>query len=107
MTRRAPRLDNNHAAIVAGIKERLPGAVVQSLAGVGKGVPDLLVGFMGVNILLEVKAPGGGITRLTPAEADWHIRWKGQACAVDSVDEAVEVILWAVRQSLHGRVTGA
>jgi hypothetical protein len=34
---------------------RSAGATVQSLAGVGKGVPDLLVGFKGQTLLFEVK----------------------------------------------------
>lgn len=57
--RRAPRTDANQAEIVAALRTR--GALVQSLAGVGAGVPDLLVGWRGalrnlsgtVNLTLE------------------------------------------------------
>ena len=48
-----PRTDGNQAEVVAALQAY--GASVQSLAGVGKGCPDLLVGFRGVTYLLEVK----------------------------------------------------
>ena len=43
--RRAARTDSNHEEIVKAL--RAVGATVQSLAGVGHGVPDLLVGYQG------------------------------------------------------------
>ena len=51
--RRAARTDDNHAEIVAAL--RGCGCLVQSLAAVGKGVPDLLVQRNDVLYLLEVK----------------------------------------------------
>ena len=51
--RRAARIDKNHDDIVQAL--RAVGATVQSLAAVGSGVPDLLVGFRKQTFLVEVK----------------------------------------------------
>ena len=47
--RRAAKIDSNHAEIVAAL--RGIGAYVMSLASVGGGCPDLLVGFRGHTFL--------------------------------------------------------
>lgn len=88
--RRAPRTDANQADVVAALRTR--GALVQSLAGVGAGVPDLLVGWRGALWLLEVKTPKG---KLTLDQADWlasgwgHIR---TVTVVYGVDDALQAI---------------
>ena len=51
--RRAAKIDANQTEIVKALRQ--VGASVQSLASTGKGCPDLLVGFRGVNWLLEIK----------------------------------------------------
>jgi len=68
--RRAARIDANQSEIVEAL--RAAGAQVQSLAAVGRGVPDLLVGFRGRLFLFEVKQLGAA---LTPDEARWHGQW--------------------------------
>jgi hypothetical protein len=87
--RRAARTDNNHEQIVKAL--RAVGATVQSLAAVGQGVPDLLVGYQGKNILVEVKDGSKTPSRrkLTDDQVKWHDNWNGGAVAVvDSVDAA-------------------
>jgi hypothetical protein len=97
------RLDTNHEAIAAAL-EKLPGVTVQSLAAVGGGVPDLLVGVAGRNLLLEVK-PDGTITRdkrrwvLNDNEEKWHAVWRGQRCVVRTADEAVAVVTKAMQEA--------
>ena len=54
MTRRASRLDDNHGEIVTALRS-VSGVSVSSLAGLGDGVPDLLVGARRVNYLCEIK----------------------------------------------------
>ena len=51
--RRAAKIDANQTQVVIAL--RAAGATVQSLAAVGVGVPDLLVGFRGQTYLMEVK----------------------------------------------------
>lgn len=90
--RRAARIDDNHAAIVAAL--RACGASVQSLAAVGNGCPDLLVGFRGENHLLEVKDGKKSLSRrrMTEMQNGWHARWSGSARMVDSIDAALDAI---------------
>ena len=85
--RRTHRADLNQHEIVVAL--RAVGATVVILSQVGKGVPDLLVGFRGCNFLLEVKEPLG---KLKPAQVDFLNTWEGQACTVRSVQDALETI---------------
>jgi len=90
---RAARIDANHEQVVSAL--RAAGASVQSLAGVGKGVPDLLVGFQGKTLLMEVK--DGRKTpserRLTDDQVRWHGTWNGGPLAiVDGVDAALRML---------------
>jgi len=57
MRRRAAKVDRAHVPIVEGLRDA--GALVQSLAPVGKGCPDLLVCYRRDLTLLEIKAPLG------------------------------------------------
>jgi Holliday junction resolvase len=90
---RAAKIDANQEQIVTAL--RAAGATVQSLAGVGKGVPDLLVGYQGQTLLMEVKdghkPPSARL--LTEDQLKWHGNWKGGALAVvDSPDAALRMI---------------
>ena len=90
---RAARIDANHEQVVSAL--RAAGASVQSLAGVGKGVPDLLVGFQGKTLLMEVK--DGRKTpserRLSEDQVRWHGAWRGGPLAiVDGVDAALRML---------------
>lgn len=85
--RRAAKVDRNQGDIVEML--RAVGASVESLARVGAGVPDLLVGFRGQNWLLEVKVGKGA---LTEDQQEWHPAWRGQVAVVRSADEALRVI---------------
>ena len=90
--RQRARVDGNHAAIVAAL--RRAGCSVQSLAMIGDGAPDLLIGIAGANYLVEVKDGGKPPSkrRLTPDEATWHGAWCGQVAVVATIDEALAVI---------------
>jgi Holliday junction resolvase len=90
---RAAKIDANQEQVVTAL--RAAGATVQSLAGVGKGVPDLLVGYQGQTLLMEVKdgnkSPSARL--LTEDQLRWHGSWKGGALAVvDSPDAALRMI---------------
>ena len=90
---RAAKIDANHEQVVSAL--RAAGASVQSLAGVGKGVPDLLVGFQGKTLLMEIK--DGRKTpselRLTEDQVKWHGAWRGGPLAVvDGVDAALRML---------------
>lgn len=85
------RADNNQFAIVN--KLRKIGASVTILSQVGDGCPDLLVGFRGVNYLMEIKERSG---KLTTDQQVWHTYWNGQVAVVRSFDEAIKIINKAI-----------
>ena len=90
---RAARIDANHEQVVSAL--RAAGASVQSLAGVGKGVPDLLVGFQGKTLLMEVKdgRKTPSARQLTEDQLKWHGAWNGGPLAVvDGVDAALRML---------------
>jgi Holliday junction resolvase len=90
---RAAKIDANHEQVVSAL--RAAGASVQSLAGVGKGVPDLLVGFQGKTLLMEVKdgRKTPSARRLTEDQLKWHGAWNGGPLAVvDGVDAALRML---------------
>lgn len=89
----AAKIDANQPQIVKDLRQ--VGCTVQSLAGVGKGCPDLLVGFRGRNYLMEVKdgRRPPSERRLTPDEQEWHLAWRGLPVSiVESVADALETI---------------
>lgn len=91
--RKFGKLDANHNEIVDAL--RRCGASVVSLASVGNGVPDLLVGFNGRTCLLEVKdgSKPPSHQSLTDAQLDFISKWRGSSVAiVNSVDGALRVL---------------
>ncbi len=85
--RRRAKVDSSHAAIRDGLRQL--GYSVQSLAEIGKGCPDLLVGKAGQTWLVEVKA--GKTGRITPDQHRWYAGWRGRAVVIaTSLDEALE-----------------
>jgi Holliday junction resolvase len=90
--RKAAKIDDNQKAIVNVLRQI--GASVQSLAATGKGCPDLLVGYHGINYLMEVK-DGDKVPskqKLTIDQEDWHSLWRGTVHIVKSVDEALKIL---------------
>lgn len=95
MSRFARNVDANQSEVVDAMRRM--GAFVQHLHTVGHGCPDLLVGYRGVWILVEVKdgAKVQSKRQLNALEEEWI------ACArskrlpvhvVKSVTEAIEVL---------------
>lgn len=90
--RRIAKIDKNQLAIVRILRE--VGATVQTLATVGGGCPDLLVGFKGANYLMEIK-DGEKIPsarKLTPDQVDWHGSWRGAVHVVTEPVQALKII---------------
>lgn len=89
-TRGALKVDANQAAIVEALRKT--GATVHLIGGIGGGCPDLLVGRLGLNILLEVKNPEGR-NRVDEKQAEWIANWRGQCAIVRDEFEAMAVML--------------
>ena len=90
--RRAAKIDSNQIQVVSAL--RAAGASVQSLAAIGKGVPDLLVSIRGVNLLMEIKdgSKPKSAQKLTEDQLKWHGAWQGPVCIVDSPEAALRMI---------------
>jgi hypothetical protein len=83
----ARRTDENQRIIVAAL--RAAGASVEPTYNQGRGVPDIVAGFRGVNYWLEIKTDSG---KLTGDEVRWHNEWRGQVAIVRSVEDALREI---------------
>jgi Holliday junction resolvase len=81
------KTDDNHAEIVKYL--RAVGCSVLSLASMGKGCPDLLVGKYGHNFLMEIK---GGNGKLTADEKKFHDNWRGRIAVVHTMEEAISIV---------------
>jgi hypothetical protein len=84
--RRAAKRDANERAIITALES--VGATVVQVSETG--FPDLVVGYSGATWLMEVKAPGKG---LTAGQKDFHKAWRGSRIhVVESVEQAFRVI---------------
>jgi hypothetical protein len=95
--RRAAHIDDNQVDIVIALQNA--GCTTQSTASLGAGFPDVIVGFKGVNVLMEIKNP----LRDTPsqrradrdsleAQAKFRKYWNGQVAVVTTPQEALDVV---------------
>lgn len=87
--RRAAKIDDNQKEIVSALRKL--GASVQMLHSIGKGCPDILIGYRGKNLLAEIKDGNKfpSDRKLNPEQKDWHAAWKGQVCVLESIEEAI------------------
>lgn len=90
--RYANRIDANQNKIVEAL--RGAGAYVRIISQ-GDGIPDLLVGYKGYTILMEVK-DGDKVPsarKLTEAEQKFFNEWDGgMLVVVNSVEESLEIL---------------
>ncbi len=90
--RRAARTDDNHATVVAGLREM--GVSVLSLHAVGMGCPDIAAGWRNRTYLFEIKDPSKppSARQLNKMQERWHQTWNGQAAVIHSAEEALEIM---------------
>jgi hypothetical protein len=90
--RRAAKVDANQPAIVEAL--RRVGCEVEVTSTIGGGFPDLIVGYRGVNHMLEVKdgSKPPSARKLTPDQERWHARWRGRVVVVESVEDALRAV---------------
>jgi Holliday junction resolvase len=82
------KVDNNQLEIVKAFRSM--GATVLNLSTVGKGCPDLLIGYKNISVLVEVKSKTG---KFTEPQLKFMEQWKGGAVnRIDSVDGAIRLI---------------
>lgn len=85
--RRAAKVDVNQTEIVNYL--RSVGASVAITSTIGKGFPDLVVGWKGRNYLVEVKQAKG---KLTEDQFTFATHWKGQIAVVRSVIDVCDLL---------------
>src|SRR4051812_7159091 len=89
------KVDTNHGSIVKRLRKC--GWSVQSLASIGAGCPDLVVGVDGgYNVLMELKVHG---EKLNKDQKKWHANWRGTVFTVYSPEEA-EAVCRAVKLTM-------
>ena len=90
--RTAARVDANQKEIVQALVQ--VGASVLHMHQLGKGAPDIAVGWRGLTYFFEIKdgAKPPSQRRLTDDEQHWHLFWRGHVEIVESVDEALRKI---------------
>jgi hypothetical protein len=91
--RSSGRLDANHPTIVKELRDM--GYSVLSLADLGKGKPDILVGTghgkHGMNLAVEIKDPAKSASRrrLTTDEQIFHACWRGPLIVAETTEQIV------------------
>ena len=94
--RRAAKIDSNQNPIVDAFREL--GCAVQSLAAIGKGVPDIMVSLGGITWLVEIKSEKGKENTLQMA---WARSWLGCRAVVRDYDGVVVTVKTMAAQSMQ------
>jgi Holliday junction resolvase len=85
----AKRVDLNHQEIVKKFREL--GASVFDASGIGRGFPDILVGYNGNTALVEIKS--GEKKKFTEAQLKFMSEWKGSSVTrINDVEGAERLI---------------
>ena len=86
---RAKRTDVNQKDIMKALK--MLGATVVDLSSVGKGCPDILVGFNCKTYLIEVKRDNKA--KFTPQQLQFNENWRGGVMErIETVEQALSLL---------------
>jgi hypothetical protein len=92
MVRRAAKVDANQTEIVDAFRSMGVSVLITSSAG--DGFTDLVIGWGGITVLVEVKdgnkAPSE--RKLTPKQQDLHTSFLGAITVVENTDQAIELV---------------
>lgn len=69
------KVDGNQRSFIKDLQNA--GATVADIHGVGRGVPDIIVGLGGLNFLVEIKNPGATRWALSQEELRFAKTWGG------------------------------
>lgn len=99
--RRAAKVDSNQPEIVEYLRSL--GCSVWHTHQLGKGFPDIAVGFGGVTMLAELKDGSKPISaqKLTPDEEKFRITWKGCVYLIRSEEDAKNMVNTMKRWMMH------
>lgn len=90
--RRAARVDGNHREVVDEFR-RL-GCSVLDMSRLGEGAPDLLIGYGGISLLVEVKDGSKPPSKrvLTTDQVQWWLDWKENPRVVRNHEQVAETV---------------
>lgn len=88
------KTDKNHAELIKWLRQ-MPGVSVFSTHAVGHGFPDIVVGYKGINYLIEIKdgAKPPSARKLTADEVKFHESWRGQIAVVNGIDDLMKIFV--------------
>ena len=66
------------------------GCTVKDTSMVGDGFPDLVIGCLGHNDLVEVKSGEKKRKALTPDQKKFHCGWRGKITIICSIEDAIQ-----------------
>jgi len=98
--RYSAKTDDNHMDVVKRFREY--GCSVLDASRMGKGFPDIIVGYRHVNYLIEIKdgKKPQSKQKLTPDQVVFFDTWKGQVQVINSL-EAVDKFMVRVRHETN------
>jgi hypothetical protein len=87
------RTDANHKQMIDGLR-KIPGISIFSTHMVGKGFPDIVIGYKGINYLVEIKdgAKTKSRKKLTDDEIKFHGSWLGQIMIAENIDDVLRLL---------------
>jgi hypothetical protein len=87
------RTDANHKEIIDAIR-KIPALSVFSTHTIGKGFPDIVIGYKGINYLVEIKdgAKTKSQKKLTDDEIRFHQSWFGQIIVCECVKDVLQLL---------------
>lgn len=90
--RKRGRVDSNQRQLVKEL--RSIGCSVAITSQLGSGFPDIVVGYRGVNYLLEIKDPDKPPSqrKLTTDEIEFQDKWKGQYAVIHTLEEFMTIL---------------
>ena len=90
--RKKARVHANQKEIVQELRKR--GISVLHTHQLGKGAPDIIVGYMNSNYLIELKDGNKSKSqqRLTKDELDFSLKWRGNYAVCNSLEQILLLI---------------
>lgn len=87
------KTDLNHKEIIDKLRQ-IPNLSVFSTHTIGKGFPDIVIGYKDKNYLVEIKSKKNTIKEntLTPAEMKFFLDWKGQYFIAYSFEQVLNML---------------
>ena len=87
------KTDNNHKEILDQCR-KIPQLTAFSTHTIGKGFPDIVVGYKGLNYLFEIKDPlkPKSARKLTQHESSFFCNWKGQVNVIHTIEDIIEIL---------------